>query len=86
MKNPIYLLILLLILMSCNERKNDVNKGKPILKITNGNHDSFSQKEKDEMNDMKKLLPKSHADTLIFKTREEYEKWKESNENKKLNH
>ncbi len=74
MFHQIYVLTLLLLFISCNESKKEVNNGKSILKITNGNLDSISQNDKDQMNELKNSLPKSYADTVVFKTNEEYEK------------
>ena len=78
----IFFTLLLLFSSSCQERKTEklndsVSKKNQELVIVSGKLDSLSLKDNEK--NLKELLPKSYAEKMTFKSREEYEKWKALN-------
>lgn len=77
----IFFLLLFWFSASCQERKSEKHKDSvspknPELVIINGKLDSLSPK--DNGKNLKELIPESKAVKTTFKTREEYENWRDS--------
>lgn len=55
---------MLFIIMGCDDKKS-TSKDAVIMEVSDKNYESLDHETKEEMNDLKKLLPKSSADTLV---------------------